>query len=253
MQTVADLVADARDREGAFAEGPDRTAPYSYRDVATNAWKAGNLLRNYGVRHGQRVAVVVGPKAPGEDDEQGRLGSSPTPLVAVLGAALNGALVDLDPPGVVDATVLVAPADWLARYERGPGTSTLAYGGPPEDPTVAHFERESWSENPHEPPADLAPSDGLLAADRVYAHGDLLAASRRVVADHDLTAEDAVALRAPVTSPGALAAGVLAPMRVGATLAVGAGADADVSVVENGDDAGIEDDGTREIAVEDVF
>ncbi|MFB6308578.1 MAG: hypothetical protein ABEH35_04535 [Haloarculaceae archaeon] len=236
MQTLADLVAAARDREGALFAASDRSADYSYRDACTNVWKAGNLFRHYGVREGTRVAVVAGPKEPGDSAETGWLGTSPDPLLAALGATLDGAVVDLDPPGVVDATVLVAPAAWLDRYQRGGGTSTVAYGGPPDDPAVAHFEREAWSENPRAPPVDIAPTDDALAADSVYTHGDLLAASRRVVAEYDLAETDEVALRAPVTEPGALVAGLLAPMRVGATVLLGGTTEGTVAVA--GDDAG---------------
>jgi hypothetical protein len=221
MQVLGDLVADAREREGTLFESTERAAPYSYADFAVNAWKTGNLLRHYGVREGARVAVVVGPKAPTADDEPGWLGGTPDPLVGFLAGALDGAVVDMSPPAAVDATVLIAPDDWIDDYQRGPGTKALAYGGPPEDPTVAHLEREAWSENPLAPPATVAPDDPVLAADRTYTHGELLAASRRVVADHELTGDDAVVIRAPMSAPGTLVAGLLAPMRVGATVLLG--------------------------------
>lgn len=234
MQTLEDLVAEARGRDGTLFESSDRAAGYSYGEVATNAWKAGNLLRHYGVRPGERVAVVVGPKRPDESAEPGWLGGAPAPVLALLGAAVDGGVVDLDPPGAVDATVLVGPDAWLDRYEPGPGTKPIAYGGPPEDPVVAHFEREAWSENPLAPPGDVGPRDPLLAADELYSHAELLAASRRIVADHDLTADDRVAVRAPFTHPGTVVAGLLAPMRIGATILLG---DADGATVAVGDDA----------------
>lgn len=221
MQTIEDLVADARERDGTLFESSGRATGYSYGEVATNVWKAGNLLRHYGVRPGERVAVVVGPKAPDEADEPGWLGDAPAPVLAALGAAVDGAVVDLDPPGAVDATVLVSPDAWLDRYVPGPGTKPIAYGGPPEDPVVAHFEREAWSENPLAPPGAVGPEDPLLAADRSYSHGELLAASRRVVADADLTADDRVAIRSPIGHPGTVVAGLFAPMRVGATILLG--------------------------------
>lgn len=235
MQVLGDLVADAREREGTLCDSSERTTAYSYSDVAITAWKTGNLLRHYGVRSGARVAVSAGPKAPTAEDEPGWLGGTPDPVVAFLAAALDGAIVDLDPPGAVDAKVMIAPNDWLADYELGPGTKALAYGGPPEDPTVAHLEREAWSENPLEPPAEVSPEDPVLAADETYTHGDLLAASRRVVEEQELTESDEVVLRASITEPGALVAGVLAPMRVGATILLGDGQSGTVAVA--GDDS----------------
>ena len=232
MQTIGDLVAEAREREGTIFESAERSTAFSYRDFCTNAWKAGNLFRHYGVRGGARVAVVAGPKAPTADDEPGWLGETPESFLALLGAALDGAIVDPDPPSAVEAKVLVTPNAWMDEYERGPGTKPIAYGGPPEDPRVAHFEREAWSENPVRPPGEFGARDPLLAVDALYGHGDLLAASRRVVAEYDLTDDDEVALRAPVTEPGTIVAGLLAPMRVGATVLLGDGATGTVAVAD---------------------
>lgn len=247
MQTIGDLVAEGRERDGDLFRRAEGSTPFGYEATCTNAWKVAHLLRHYGVREGERVAVVVGPKTPDGEDEPGRLGDAPTPLVAVLGAALDGAVVDVDPPGVVDATVLVAPTAWLDRYGTGPGTKPVAYGGPPDDPVVAHLEGEAWSENPLAPPTELAPTDPVLAADELYAHGDLLAASRRVVADADLTADDRVRIDAPVTHPGTLVAGLLAPMRVGATILLGDATDATVVV---GDADGSATAGAAERAID---
>jgi hypothetical protein len=104
---------------------------------------------------------------------------------------------------------------------------------------VVHFERERWSENPMQPPDPPAASDDLLAG---YTHGDLVGAAGRVVEEHGLGEGDRVALAAPLAgsgapAAGALAAGVLAPMRAGAAVvatgpAVGVGADeVDASLV----------------------
>ena len=230
MQILGDIVAAGRERAGVLFTSPERKTPFSYRDFCTNAWKAGNLLRHYGVRRGTRVAVVAGPKNPTGEDEPGTLRDSPDALLAFLAATLDGAVVDMDPPGAVDATALVAPANWLDRYELGPGTKALAYGGPSDDPTVAQFERELWSENPLQPPGEFGPADDALAADRTYTHGELVAASQRIAEEYALDAETTLALRAPVTSAGAIVAGLLAPMVAGATVALGASAPADLAV-----------------------
>lgn len=234
MQVLGDLVAAGRERTGVLFTAPERNAPYSYRDFCTNVWKGGNLLRHYGVRHGMGVSIVVGPKNPTADDEIGVLRDGPDGLLAVLAATLDGAVVDLDPPGAVDSKALVAPANWLDRYELGPGTKALAYGGPSDDPTVAQFERELWSENPLAPPAEVGPDDDALAGDRRYTHGELLAESRRLVDDYDIDEETTVALRAPVTTAGAFTAGLLAPMRVGATVLFGGDEVGDVAVAVEG-------------------
>lgn len=222
METLADVVAAGRDREGAVVVAPERTAPYTYWEFSTNAWKAGNLLRHYGVRPDSRLALVVGPKAPGSEDSPGRLGGAADPLLALLGGAVVGATVDLTPVEPIDARAVVLPDDWLDRYELGPGCSAVAYGGPPEVSDVAHFERELWSENPIEPPEPIAPDDPAISVDgTVTSHRELVDAGRTVADDYDLTAGDSVVVDAPLTSAGAVAAGVVAPLLVGGTILLG--------------------------------
>jgi len=237
MQVLADLVAAGREREGVLFTTPERSAPYSYRDFCTNVWKGGNLMRHYGVRNGMSVAVVVGPKNPADGDEPGVLRDCPDGLLAILAATLDGAVAQLNPSEAVDATALVAPAAWLDRYELAPGTKAVAYGGPSDDPTVAAFERELWSENPLQPPGELAPDDPAVDDGETHTHGALLSASERVVDEYDIDGETTVALRAPVTTAGALVAGVLAPMVAGATVRFGGTKGGDVTVASEGGDS----------------
>jgi len=222
MDSVAEVVAAGREREGAAVAVPGRTTDYSYDDFCTNVWKTGNLLRHYGLRAGAACAVAVGPKDGGDRAGEPGWPDTADPLLAVLGAGVLGATVDLAPPTAVDARTLVAPAAWLDRYDPAPGCSAVAYGGPPEEPSVVHFERERWSENPMQPP-DPAGSDAVYVGG--HAQGDLLAAAASVVAETGLAAGDRVAVCAPLTTAGAVAA-LVAPLTVGAT-AVLAGPDCD--------------------------
>jgi hypothetical protein len=235
METVADLVAAGRDRDGVVLSVPGRTTDYRYDDFCTSVWKSGNLLRHYGLRAGARGTVAVGPKEPdtGPGETLGWLDSA-DPLLGLLGAAQLGAAVGLNPSpdAAVEGRVFVLPAAWVEEYEAAPGTSRVAYGGPPEESGVVHFERERWSENPMQPPDPPAADDELLAG---YTHGDLVGAAKRVADEYGLGEDDQVALAAPLagtgaSAAGALAAGVLGPMLAGAAVvatgpAVGAGAD----------------------------
>ncbi|PSQ34877.1 hypothetical protein BRD08_08480 [Halobacteriales archaeon SW_10_66_29] len=226
--TLKELIADAKDREGTVLDAAKRSAPYSYREFASNCYKAGNLLGHYGVHPGAAVAVAVGPKeAPtasgAGDDVPGHLDSA-DPLLAILGGASVGATVDVTPAEPVESRALVAPA-WRSS-ETVPRCSTLAYGGPPEDPAVAHFEAELWSENPTAPPEHVDPEDPALRADgETFTHETLLAVAGDVVADHGLDDTSQVMLSASLTEPGALVTGVLAPLLVGATVVLPDGAD----------------------------
>lgn len=235
--TIADLLDSVRQRDGVAFDASERSTPYSAREFATSSWKAGNLLRHYGVRLGSTVAVVVGPKAPVASDEPGSLGDAADPLIATLGATLLGGAVDLDPEPPVDGDALVAPAPWLDRFDTAPGCARIAYGGPPEAADVVHFEQAAWSQNPVAPPETerVSSDDSALVcgddtADRsTWSHGDLLECARGFLARTDLVAGDRVAVQASL-DPEVFAAGVLAPLLVGATVVGGADADGDVVV-----------------------
>lgn len=221
METVPELLAETREREGDAFRAPERAAPVSTAEAVASAWQMGNLVRHYGVRPGERVAVVAGPTTPNQTADPGQVGAGPVAVLSVLGALVAGGVLDLDPPRAVDATVLVAPAAWLDRYEPGPGTTALAYGSEPEPADVVHLEREAWSENSTPPPATLHPTTDAVADDRVYAHGDLLALARGVALEETLEAADGVALAAPLTGVRTLIAGVLAPLVAGVPIALG--------------------------------
>ncbi|MEF8812204.1 MAG: hypothetical protein V5A55_00045 [Halovenus sp.] len=218
MNTLGDVVAAGRDREGKAIDAAGRTAPYAYGDFSTNVWKTGNLLRHYGIRPDARLAVVVGPKEGGETERVG-YPDSPEPLQAVLGGATLAATVDITPAQPVDTRTFVLPAGLLGRYETAPGCSVIAYGGPPEAANVAHFGTETWSENPIEPPDPVEPSDIFLQVDgEQFSHETVLDVATAVVEEYGLGADDRVGLAAPVTEPGALVAGVVAPLVAGATI-----------------------------------
>jgi hypothetical protein len=213
METFVDLVADARDRSGNLLSVPGRTTDYSYADFCTDVWKAGNLFRHYGVRGGADCAVAVGPK---EGDGEAGYADAADPLLAILGGAVLGARVDPDPRvgEPVSARALVLPAAWVGRYEAEPGCSVIAYGGPPEAPSVVHFEQERWSENPTQPPGRVEAGTELLGG---HTQAELLDAAERVASERGIAAGDRVVVRAPLTTPGTLVAGLVAPMTVGAT------------------------------------
>lgn len=231
MDTIGEVLAAARDREGVAFDAPGRTTGYTFRDFCTGAWKAGNLLRHYGVRAEATVAVVAGPKAPGPEDKLGRLGAAADPLLAALGATLVGATVDLDPDNSAEATALVTPVAWLDRYDPGPGCTRLAYGEQPAAPDVVHFERERWSENPVEPPDRPTPDTVALVDGQT--HADLLGRAQDVVAAAGLAAGNRVSHRGPVTAE-TVAPGLLAPLVAGATILGGDPVDAQFVVEPDG-------------------
>lgn len=212
-EVIGDLVArERRSDDPLLRTDGDPPRDYTYRKFCTNAWKAGNLFRHHGVREGRSVAVA---------------GLAPEALLSVLGAFSLGAVVTVDPPRECDPALLVAPAATMPEYTVPPGTKRVAYGGPAEDPEVAHFERDSWSENPTEPPAFVEGTDPALAADgATYTHETLLDAAARVAAEWGLEPGDEVTVRAPLADPGTLVGGVLAPLVAGAGILLPMGGEA---------------------------
>jgi hypothetical protein len=225
-ETLKELLARLRQREGIALEARGRTAPYSSADFATNAYKAGNLFRHYGIRPGSTLAVVAGPKEADADADAVGIVDSPEPLLSVFGGVSLGATVDLSPSQPVATRAFVLPAGWLDRYTVEPGCSQIAYGGPPDAVGVAHFGTETWSENPTAPPDHVTSDDPALSLDGGAAtHEQILDVARDVARTAAIDTSSRVALAAPVTEPGALVAGVVAPLLVDATVYLPGAAD----------------------------
>jgi len=206
MDTLGDLLPrEARTEALAVRAAGDPVVTYTYEDFVTTAWKAANFFRHRGVHEGATVAVADDAAVP--------------PLLALFGAAQLGAVVEFGDPRETDATLVVAPGDAVLAYETEPGATLLAYHDVPDDPDVAAFGRSVWSENPIAPPEEIATERAVLRTDgRELSHERLLAAAAGAAELLDLSEDDTVAVRAPLTHPGTVAAGVLAPLSVGASV-----------------------------------
>ncbi|WP_436901309.1 hypothetical protein [Halovenus halobia] len=223
MESLKDLVAACRGVDGTVIETPTRTAPYTYDDFVPNVWKSGNLLGHYGVHPGAAVTVLSGPKEAGPDDDSRRADAADS-VYAAIGATLVGATVELEASEPVDSRALVLPAGWTERYDLTPQCTQIAYGGPPEEADVVHFEQEMWSENPIEPPERVEAGDPALRDEEgTYSHGDLLSLATELVDEYDLDADSKVVLDAPLVEVGAVVT-VLATLAAEATLELREGA-----------------------------
>lgn len=201
---LGDCVARDRRSDASALRHSASGRAYDWRRFCTTAWKVGNYLRNEGVREEATVGIV---------------GEGPEPVLTLVGASLLGATVRLDPPRAGahgDAKALVLPTEQVADYDYPPGTRYVAYGSEAADPSYAYFEREVWSENPTAPPDLVTPETDLLAvAERSLTHGAVLDAARDAAAEWSLTQADTVAVRGPLSHPGVVAAGVVAPLLAG--------------------------------------
>ena len=203
MDVIGDLVARER-RTPAQALRVDASGrSYTYHDFCTTAWKTGNFLRYLGVARGDVVAVA--PDA------------LPEPLLTFFGAALLGGVTRFDPEG--DARAVVVHQSAEVRFDPPPGTNLAVYGGPPSSPSVAHWEGVVWSENPAFPPTTVDPEASVLTtATESFSHARLLAAAEELARTHGIRREATVCVRESLASPGAVVAGVLAPLLVEATV-----------------------------------
>lgn len=224
---LGDLVAPSRRSDAVAYRHADVPARSQTADSLCGlAWRTANLLRLYGVHAGATVGIVDAPKHPDCDPATDPVERSGTPIpeviVGLFGAALLGGVVRFDPPDSFDGSALLGPAAWTDDYDVGPACTVLAYGGPPSDPSVVHFESEVWSETPIAPPESVSPDVPALATDdRTFSHATLLGAADDVVEEYGFDAGDAVVVDAPLARPGTVVAGVIAPLLAGATIQVG--------------------------------
>jgi hypothetical protein len=225
-----DVLGDAIGRERRTSEtalrAPAVGRSYDYRRFCTNAWKVGNLLRHHGVRGGATVAVADDPL--------------PEPVLTFYGAALLGAAVRFDSTAT-NPKALVVPESEVENHDPEPGTKIVAYGARAEDPSVAYFERDVWSENPTQPPDRIAPSDPLVATgEGTYTHEEVLTAAERVVDAAGLEPGDEIAVRGSFADPGVVAAGLVAPILAGGAIVLGAESTGDLVV--GGEDSDVATD-----------
>lgn len=227
---LGDLVGGScRNDAVAYRHLDEPARSHTYDSFCTSTWQTANLLRFYGVHEGSAVGIVDAPKAP--DDERTttaeRRPGTPIPevLFALFGTAMQGGVVTFDPNvRAFEGGALLCPATWAEDVQVGEGCSVLAYGGPPTDPKVVHFEAEVWSETPIEPPETIDPDAPVLATHAgTYTHAELLTRARSFVDEVGLTAGDAVSIEAPLTHPGTVVGGIVAPLLTGGTLLVGSG------------------------------
>ncbi|MFB6129268.1 MAG: acetyl-CoA synthetase [Salinigranum sp.] len=201
-RVLGDVLARERRSDRSALRVASEARTYSYDRLLTTAYRAGNFLRYLGVGRGHLVEVAPDPRTE--------------PVLSFLGAALLGAPVRFAPVGDGEARAVVVHRDRETSFDLPPGSKLAVYGGPPEGPAVAHWERVVSSENPAFPPTDVSPTDEALRSggDR-YSHADLLAAASRVVEAYGPSEGSTVAVRASLRDPGVVAAGVLAPLLVG--------------------------------------
>lgn len=222
MDVVGDLLArDRRSDRPALVVG-DRER--SYHELITNAYRAGNVLRFHGVGDPHTVAVAPVPTYH--------------PVLALYGAAQLGAATRFDPEAgaeIGDRFVLV-PDSEQGAYDLTPGSTFAVFGGEPEEAETVGWEESVWSENPAFPPTAVGPETTLLATEeREVSHGAALSGAAEVAERYSLDADSRVVLRESLGDPGAVVAGLLAPLAVGGTAVLASHEEVEPDAVARGD------------------
>lgn len=221
MDVIGDLVARERRRKEPLVYA-DGSQPYTAHKFCTDAWKTASLFRYHGVGSGRPVTIADDP--------------TPQAVLSFFGAGLLGAPARFGDLDDTDARLVVGPTSAVSDQTFDPGTKRVVYGSTPDDPEVAHFERDIWSENPTMPPDRVDPDSAVLStADGTYTHTELLAAAERVVTETPITDEDAVVVHGSLSEPSTLVGGVLAPLHTTATIHF-EGADREGTVAVGGTD-----------------
>lgn len=246
-RTLPDVIRrDRRSETPALYATGNQEHVYSYHRFCTIVWQTGNFLRHLGVRDGTTVAIA-------ED-------RVPQPVLALFGTALLGGIAWIGAPRTVGARAVVAAADDIEEYNLPPGGQRAGYDGEPSDPATYHFEEEVWSENPTQVPREYDPDVAVLSnGDREYTHRELLIPAAEVATG--ISHDDLVAVLAPLSDPRTVAAGLLAPLLVGAAIVLPDDEtiptlEADdrtiTAVVVEGDEEGIAEGQTIQLADVDV-
>lgn len=227
MDVVGDLLNRDRRSDRLALRTPDGRER-SYRELLTNAYKAGNALRHQGLHRGARIDVTPTLELQ--------------PVLAFLGASLLGATTRFGVEVAGEAAPEVAgearPDDAEGtsedaprvrfvsvadeeRYDSVPGTKLVAFGGDPVRSQTTHWETEMWSENPGFPPTDVAPDDALLSTpDERFSHRSVLDAARAVADEFGIDDETVVVVRESPSDPRVVTAGLVTPLLVGGGVAL---------------------------------
>ena len=115
-----------------------------------------------------------------------------------------------------EGTVVETSDEMFHRVASNLATAEAEFGGDADAADTIDWEESVWSENPAFPPTTVAPETPLLVdGDRSVSHGAALAAAAEVADVRGLDGDSRVVLRSSLAEPGAVVAGLLAPLLVG--------------------------------------
>lgn len=178
---------------------------YTYDRLRSTVYSTANLLSDAGISEGSRVAIA--PKKASET------------VVAFLGAASLGATVWFGGPARANVDALLAPTEYVDKYQIPSDSLRVGYGSAPDDDSVVHFGKAVWKADETPPQAGVLPGTKLLTdGENTYSHRELLDAAAEVVDARDIEEGTVVSVRAPLRDPRTIAAGIVAPLSATGTI-----------------------------------
>jgi hypothetical protein len=200
METFSALVDSIPDSDRPILRSGGNT--YTAKRFRRMVYKTANFLRYRGVHERSSIALA---------DVH-----TPQTVFSFLGVGLLGGSINFGLDAVVDAHMVIGPTHEVEALDVSETTSLVGFEAPPEDPRIAFFEREIWSETAHLPPGDLDPGRRIFDESSV--------GTQRCVVSTALDQADSfgsrsmIAVRESFTDRGTPIAGILAPLIADATI-----------------------------------
>lgn len=203
MESIGELATANRHGRSVALRTDGRV--YSQADLSSTVAQVTNFFSYLGVTGGGTVEIDPS--------------TTPENVISFLATARLGAVADFEPTG--DGDVIVVSKEREGEFESGDGTKLVVYGGEATEPQSYHWETSVWSERAVPYTVRGTPDDPVLATEAApLSHGTLIDAAEALVDEYDIDEDTTVALRTPLAEPGAVVAGIIAPLSVGATVAL---------------------------------
>lgn len=183
----------------------DSSTRYTSERFSRMAKKTANYLARYGLGPDRPLGLV--------DD------TAPAPVLGLYAAGLLGAPVGFGVSAIENVACLIGPMALLERLDIPPRIEVVGYGIPGDDPRIPSFEETVTRENPGFLRTPIDRSTPLIQTDdQPYNHRAVLDSAKRVVSEHSLDAGNRVTVRAPMSEPGTIVTGLVAPVIADATI-----------------------------------
>ncbi len=204
--TLVDLLSSNADTDAVALGAPAAGEQvYTYDRLATTSRSTATVLAAAGLDADSFIAIAPAPAAE--------------TVIGFLGAAILGARVRFSGPARAPVDAVFGPTDTVRRYQVPDDALRIGFGERSEDDRIRHFARAVWRAEDALPDAPVLPTTTVLSdGNAAYTHRRLIRTGQAVIAARGITPDTELAVRAPLTDPRTIAAGLIAPLLAGATI-----------------------------------